>query len=212
MKLAPARFSLLRWVPVLWLAVWLPAYAHYWGWANFLHSCDIGVILSAAGFFLGNSLLLSSQAVGNVLADLLWCFDAASRLVSGKHLLGGTEYMWDSHFPVWLRLLSLFHIFLPVLLVWSLRRAGYDRRGLPLQGAILAGLLVVSRFFGQEQNLNYAYIEPIFHRFWGPALLHIFLVWLWMLIFLYLPVHFALVKLMPESKMAAHPNSHQAAL
>ncbi len=42
----------------MWLAVWLPAYWRVWGWANFLHLCDVTVILTCVGLWFGNSLLL----------------------------------------------------------------------------------------------------------------------------------------------------------
>jgi hypothetical protein len=202
MQRGSTPFPVLRWAALAWFAVWFPTYAHYWGWSNFLHVCDVAVALTCAGLWWGNSLLLSSQAVNAVLTDLLWCADAAGRLAFSKNYLGGTEYMWDSHYPVWVRALSLFHVFLPLLLLWSLRRVGYDRRGLALQAAITAALLAASRFFGAALNLNYAFVEPVFHRSWGPAPLHLFLVWLCMLVFLYWPVHLALKKFMPAIRAA----------
>ena len=192
-------FPIMRWAALLWLAVWFPVYARYWGWANFLHVCDMAVILTCAGLWRGNSLLLSSQALNAILADFLWCLDAGWRIFSGKHLIGGTEYMWDASYPLGVRLISLFHIFLPVLLVWAVRRVGYDRRALALQSGILAVLFVVARFFGPAMNVNYAFADPIFHRTWGPAPLHLFLIWLSMVIFTYWPVAWALKKYLPES-------------
>ena len=38
----------LRWGAALWLIVWVPAYWRTWGAVNFLHFCDIGVILTCA--------------------------------------------------------------------------------------------------------------------------------------------------------------------
>jgi len=62
--------------------------------------------------------------------------DVGWRLLSGKHPVGDTEYMWSEQVPLAVRLLSLFHVVWPVLLVWSLGRVGYDRRGFPLQVGI----------------------------------------------------------------------------
>jgi hypothetical protein len=192
-------FPTLRWVALLWLVVWFPVYAHSWGWANFLHVCDAAVILTFAGLWWGNSLLLSSQALNAIFADFLWCLDAAWRIFFGKHLIGGTEYMWDAHYPLWVRLISLFHIFLPFLLVWAVRRVGYHRRALALQSGILAALLIASRFFDPALNLNYAFLDPIFHRSWGSGPLHIFVIWLAMVIFTYWPVDWALRKYLPAA-------------
>ncbi|MBI3670154.1 MAG: hypothetical protein HY237_10290 [Acidobacteria bacterium] len=191
-------FPRMRWVALLWLAIWVPAYGHVWGWANFLHICDVAVILTGIGLWRGDALLLSSQAVSSIVADLAWCADAAWRLFFGRHLVGGTEYMWDARFPLWVRLLSLFHAFLPVLLLWALHRVGYDRRGWLVQSALAALLLVISRFFGATINLNYAFVDPLFHRSWGPPPVHLAIIFWGMIALIYWPTHLALAKFFPQ--------------
>ena len=194
----PPLFPLwVRWASLVWLAVWVPSYALYWGWANFLHLCDIAVLLACIGFACSNVLLLSSQAVSSLIGDLLWCLDAGWRLFAGRHLTGGTEYMWDTRFPLWVRLLSLFHVVLPMLLLAALRRAGYDRRALLLQSGIAVVLLGVSRFLGPTQNLNYAFADPIFHRAFGPAPIHLALILAALLGIIYCPTHVLLARAFP---------------
>ena len=149
------------------------------------------------GFACSNVLLLSSQAVSSLIGDLLWCLDAGWRLFAGRHLTGGTEYMWDTRFPLWVRLLSLFHVVLPMLLLAALRRAGYDRRALLLQSGIAMVLLVVSRFLGPTQNLNYAFADPIFHRPFGPAPIHLALILAALLGIIYCPTHVLLARAFP---------------
>jgi hypothetical protein len=151
----------VRWVSLAWLAVWIPVYALYWGWANFLHLCDVAVLLTCIGFARGDVLLLSSQAVSSLIGDLLWCLDASWTLFSNRHLMGGTEYMWDTRFPLWVRLLSLFHVVLPMLLLAALSRTGYDHRALRLQCGIAAALVVASRLLGPSRNINYTFADPI---------------------------------------------------
>ena len=194
----PPLFPLwVRWASLVWLAVWVPSYALYWGWANFLHLCDVAVLLTCIGFTRSDVLLLSSQAVSSLIGDLLWCLDAGWRLFAGRHLTGGTEYMWDTRFPLWVRLLSLFHVVLPMLLLAALRRAGYDRRALLLQSGIAMVLLVVSRFLGPTQNLNYAFADPIFHRAFGPAPVHLALIFAAFLGIIYCPTHVLLARAFP---------------
>jgi len=189
MSPGPHAFPVLRWFSLLWIAVWLPAYFRVWGWANLLHLCDVAVILTFAGIWLANPLLLSSQAVGSVAAGIFWFTDVSWRLVTGRFLVGGTDYMWDARYPLWVRLLSTFHIGLPLVLLWTLRRVGYDRRALALQAAIAAFLLIVSRFLSSELNLNYAYRDPIFHRAWGPAPLHFVVIFVPLVALIYWPTH-----------------------
>lgn len=179
---------------LVWLAIWTPAYWRVWGGQNFLHVCDVAVILTCLGLLFGNSLLLSSQAVASILTDLLWDFDAAWRLFTGHALTDGTDYMWDAHYPHWVRLLSLFHIVWPIILIWSLARVGYNRRGFPLQCAIAAVALIAARFANPSENINYAFCDPVFHRSWGPAPLHLTLIWLGLVTLIYLPTHLLLAK------------------
>jgi hypothetical protein len=195
---SPRVFSpWIRWVTVLWLLVWVPAYAAYWGWANFLHFCDAAVLLACIGFLRGNALLLSSQAVSSLVPDLLWCLDAGWRLLSGRNLVGGTEYLWDARVPLWVRLLSLFHVVLPFLLVMALRRTGYDRRGWALESSIAAALLVVSRFVAPARNLNFAFADPVLHSALGPAPVHLAIILFATVGIIYWPTHWVLARLFP---------------
>ncbi len=184
----------LRWLAVLWLAVWTPTYWRAWDWPNFVHLCDVAVFLTCAGLWFNNALLLSSQAVSSIAIDLVWTFDVLWRLLFAKHLIGGTEYMWDSHVALWIRLLSLFHAVWPFLLLWAISRLGYDRRGWILQTGIAAAVLVASRFFGPSRNYNYAFTDPFFHRVWGPPFLHLVVVLAGLVVIDYLPTHLVLAR------------------
>ena len=123
----------LRWTALLWLIFWLFVYWRTWGAANFLHLCDIAVILTCIGLWASNSLLLSSQAVSSLLIDIAWSVNAGYKYFLGRQLIGGTDYLFDVRYPLWIRLLSLFHVILPILLLWALYRLGYDRRGWALR-------------------------------------------------------------------------------
>jgi len=190
-------FPVLRWVSLLWVAVWLPAYVRVWGWPNLLHLCDIAVLLGCAGLWWGSSLLISSQAVASLAAGVFWSFDVGWHLFTGRFLIGGTDYMWDTRYPLWVRLLSSFHIGLPLAMLWAMRKVGYDRRALALQAAIAATLFVLARFLPPELNLNYAYRDPIFHRAWGPAPVHLAVIFVGAVVLLYWPTHLLLSRMFP---------------
>jgi hypothetical protein len=166
-------FSRLRLLALLWLAVYLPSYAAAYGLANFVFLCNLGVILTAVGVLTRSARLLSSQAVAAMVICLVWCLDAGGRVLSGRFLLGVTAYMWDPQYPLFTRLLSLYHVGWPVLLIFCLRRVGYDRRGYPLQAAVAAVALVLSRFAGPELNANFVFVDPLFGRAFGPAPVHL---------------------------------------
>ena len=183
-----------RWCVAIWLVVWVPAYWKTWGAVNFLHFCDIAALLTCMGFLFDSTLLLSSQAVGAIVVDAMWTLDVAWKLVFGHHFVGGTEYMFDSKYPLWVRLLSLFHVGMPPILLWAIRRNGYDRRGLALQSFIAAAVFVVSRFTDPALNSNYVYSDPFFHRQFGPAPLHLGCCVAFMVFVVYWPTDFFLTR------------------
>jgi hypothetical protein len=197
---SPTPFKFPMWVRcavLVWLAIWIPAYWQTWGAGNFLHLCDVAVIIACAGVLTNSSLLISSQAVSSLLVDAAWALDAGWRLFRGRALLGGADYLFDGHYPLWVRLLSIFHVVMPILLLWALRRTGYDRRGWALQCAIALPLFIAARFTNPSENINYAFIDPFIRRQWGPAPIHVLVSWLFMASVVYLPTHLALKRIFP---------------
>jgi hypothetical protein len=93
--------------------------------------------------------------------------------------------------------MSTFHVGLPLVLLWTLRRVGYDRRALGLQAAIAAVLLIISRFLSAELNMNYAYRDPVFHRTWGPAPAHVAMIFIPLVALIYWPTDLLLRWLFP---------------
>ncbi|MGH9691935.1 MAG: hypothetical protein ACRD4C_12795 [Candidatus Acidiferrales bacterium] len=182
----------LRWTALLWLAFWFAAYWRTWGAATFVQLCDIAVILTCIGLWSNNALLISSQALSSLLVDMAWALDAGWRLFLGRHVFGGTEYLFDAHFPLWVRLLSLFHVAMPLLLVWAVHRIGYDRRALALQSAIVICAMSAARFTPAAKNMNFVFTDPFFHRAWGPAPLHVAINACFMVVAIYLPTHLLL--------------------
>ncbi|MFN8005832.1 MAG: hypothetical protein U0V70_02145 [Terriglobia bacterium] len=86
--------------------------------------------------FLESSLLLSSQSLILMMGCFLWAVDVGSYVFTGRHLFGGTEYLWNHQIPLWVRCLSFYHLLLPVLLLLGISRFGYDRSALKWQGGI----------------------------------------------------------------------------
>ena len=127
------------------LAVLIPIYLHTYGPANFLWFCDTALILTVAGMWLESSLLISMCAVGILLPQGLWLVDCGGNLL-GFHLIGLTNYMFDRQLPLFTRGLSLFHGWLPLLLVWLLFRLGYDKRALFAWTGLAAGLVLSATF------------------------------------------------------------------
>ena len=147
------------WVKLLWSALvmgWIPIYWRQYGAQNFLFFCDMGNILIAGGLWLESPLIFSWQACGLLLFQTLFSVDLLGAIVNGRHLIGGTEFMFDAHLPLSIRLLSLFHVVTPLLLLWALRRLGYDERGWKLQRLTAWLVAPINFFWRPEYDVNWA--------------------------------------------------------
>jgi len=188
-------FPVLRWVWLAFFAVWAPTYWIYWSPGDFLYLCNLAVILTLAGLWLPNRLLLSSQAVATAVIGTLWALDVAwGAATHGRLLIGGTEYMWDANYPLWLRLLSFDHLAVPLATLWAVRKIGYDRRAWAFQSGLAALVLVASRVVAPQLNLNFAQKELVTYHTWGPAPVHLLVIWSVLVLVVYWPVHAVLCR------------------
>jgi hypothetical protein len=196
------------------LAVLVPIYLHTYGPTNFLWFCDAALILTVAGMWLESSLLISMCAVGILLPQCLWLVDFGSNCL-GFHFLNLTRYMFDHQLPLFTRGLSLFHGWLPLLLVWLLVRLGYDQRALPVWTSLAAGLLLVCYFFTPPAgahladpnipvNINYVYgFNDQRPQTWANQNLYV-LLWLGVLgLVAFLPTHLALRRIFAPPRRPA---------
>jgi hypothetical protein len=140
---APTRIPLaLKLAYSAFVAVLVPVYAASYGFANFLYFCDIALLMTLVALWREDQLLVSMAAVGILAPQLLWLADFAAHFV-GLSITGMTDYMFDPDKSLFLRGLSLFHGWLPLLLVWLVMRLGYDQRALMGWSALSATVLLV---------------------------------------------------------------------
>jgi hypothetical protein len=118
------------------VTVIVPVYAVHYGLANFLWFSDIALIVTAVALWTENRLLASMMAVAVLLPELLWNVSFFSRLLARVRISPLADYMFDPGIPRWIRALSLFHIPMPLVLVWMLHTLGYDARALAAQTAL----------------------------------------------------------------------------
>jgi len=139
-----------------WLVVWAPVYWRQYGAQNFLYFCDLGNLLIAVGLWFESRLTLSWQAVGLLVFQSLYALDLVGAVLFGHHIIGGTEYMFDPKVPLFVRLLGLYHLVVPPLLLWSVRRVGYDGRAWKWQTLTCWVLVPINFFWRPEYNVNWA--------------------------------------------------------
>ena len=139
-----------------WVLIWAPFYWHYYGLQNFLWFCDLANFFLLAALWLESPLIFSWQATGLLFFQTLYGIDLVFAWVMSRHVIGGTEYMFDPRIPLLVRLLSLFHLVTPPLLLWAIRRLGYDKRGWKFQ-TLSAWLVVpISYFWRSGYDINWA--------------------------------------------------------
>lgn len=142
------------------VALFVPLYWREYGPANFLWACDIALFVTLAALWRESRLLAGMAAVAMLVPEALWNLDFFARLVTGRHFFGldATGYMFNPALPLWLRALSLFHVFLPLLLLWLVRRLGYDRRALPAATALIWIVLPLSYWLTDPvSNINWVF-------------------------------------------------------
>ena len=127
------------------MALLVPVYWHYYGPTNFLYFCDVALLITLVGIWIESPFLVSLCAVGILALEALWVADFLSTLV-GFSPIGVTSYMFNHDNPLFLRGLSLYHGWLPFLLVYLVRAFGYDSRAL-LAWILVAWLLWLVCFF-----------------------------------------------------------------
>jgi hypothetical protein len=149
------------WIKVaytLMVAVIVPVYLAYYGPANFLWFSDVALVVTGVALWLESPLLVSMMTVGVLLPELLWNVSLFTRLLTGIRVSGLSDYMFDTRIPKWIRALSLFHVVLPVLMLWMVHRLGYDPRALPAQTALAWVILPLTYAVTKpEDNINWVY-------------------------------------------------------
>jgi hypothetical protein len=189
------------------MAVLVPVYWRNYGPTNFLYFCDVALIITLVGIWIESPLLVSMCAVGILASQALWVVDFLSNLI-GVPLTGMTDYMFAADHSLFLRSLSLFHGWLPFLLVYLVWRLGYDRRGLAAWTAVAWALVLICFFFMPPPrpdpgltpvNINYVWgMSDTAAQQWMPPAVWVAGLIVLLPVLLYVPVHFLLRRSMPK--------------
>ena len=148
----------LKIIYMVFVCALVPIYWRKYGPANFLWFSDIALVVLVPALWLENTLFISMMAVSVVFFEALWNFDFFFRLLTGKSLIGLSAYMFDPKIPLFIRGLSCFHVVLPLLLLWTIHRLGYDARAFVWQTLVALVVLPLSYLVSNPQeNVNWVY-------------------------------------------------------
>jgi hypothetical protein len=180
----------------LFVCILVPAYWAAYGPQNFLWGSDIALFFICAALWLEHPLPNSMMAIGLLPFEILWCLD----FLSGARLIGSTAYMFDPGRPLLLNALSLFHIMLPVVILYLLCRLGYDRHALPAQ-TLLTWIVLPATYLLTDPtaNINFAFGPGRHPQTLSPSLAYLGLLMLLLPMFVCLPMHLLLMRLCRRS-------------
>ena len=174
----------------------IPIYWKQYGPANYLWFSDVALILLVPALWLESKLFFSALAVSVVLLELLWNVDFFVRLLTRSQLVGLSDYMFDSTISRSIRALSLFHVFLPAILIWYVYRLGYDSRAFLVQTFSAWVVLLLSFFLTKpKDNINWVYGFGKKPQTRLPKVIHLLLLMLGLPVLVYLPSHLVLKRL-----------------
>jgi hypothetical protein len=204
------------WVKIAFTAfvvVLVPFYWKEYGPTNFLYFCDVALLMTLVAVWTENPIWASMPAVGILLPQAYWMVDFLSNAV-GLPITDMTSYMFDKNIFWFARFLSLFHFWLPIMLVWLVARLGYDRRAF-LRWTLLAwAIFLVCYFFLPPPpaptdnptlpvNVNYVHGFGKKAQKAMPPLIYLGLTMLVAPIGVYWPTHWALNRLWGEKRAKA---------
>ena len=191
MELIPLWFKV---VYTAFVAATVTVYAMKYPLWNFLWFSDIALIVAVPALWLESSLLASMMLVGVLLPELLWNASFFTQLLSGRRIAGLAGYMFDPAKPRYLRAISLFHVFLPPLLLWMALRFGYDPRALIAQTALAWIVLPLSYWLADPKvdNVNWVFGWGSTPQHRIPPLAHLGLMMIALPIVVFIPTHLLL--------------------
>lgn len=205
----PAKLAYTAFVAVL-----VPYYWHAYGPTNFLYYCDVALLMGLAAAWTGRSLLASAPAVGILVPQAVWMVDFLAG-VAGVQLTGMTAYMFNEEKSRFVRGLSFFHFWLPLVLLWFLYRLGYDRRAFWTWATIAWVLMPVCYFLmpgprpnagDTPVNINYVHgMKDEAAQTWMHPLAWLALLMAGLPLLVYLPTHLALKWLFRPPPAAGAP-------
>jgi hypothetical protein len=198
------QFSL--WVKLVYTAfvcVLVPRYLQAYGPTNFLYFCDVALLMALVGVWSEKSIWASMPTVGILIPQALWMVDFVGGLL-GLHVVGMTAYMFDPGIPLFARGLSFFHFWLPLFLLWMVKRLGYDRRAFVAWTAVAILLILICFFLmpappapadnpNLPVNINYVWgLSDDKPQQWMPPLFYLGLLIVLLPTCVFLPTHLVL--------------------
>ena len=149
------------------MCVLVPYYLHAYGPGNLLWFCDVALIVTLVALWTESRYLFSMQAVAIVFPQILWIVDFFWNMIFGGPIIGLATYMFDPEISLFVRGLSLFHGWMPILLLWAVWKTGYDRTAWKAQIGLCWGVLLAVFVLMPSPNTDAGNVNKVFG--WGDT-------------------------------------------
>lgn len=167
-----------------------------YGPGNLLWFSDVALVTTVLALWFESSLLASMTAQSALLLDIIWNVDLLLGLFIGRSLTGIAGYMFDAKISRAIRAISLFHVVLPILLIWLLHRLGYDGRALVAQSLLAWIVLPLSYLLTDPaDHVNWVFGFGGKPQRWMPPPLYVMLLMVLFPLLVYLPSHLILKRI-----------------
>lgn len=179
-----------RTLVTLFVILLVPIYWKNYGVQNFLWFSDIGLLLTVIALWVKSPLLISMIVIGILPFEIVWAMDFIYELLMTKKWLGIVGYMFDPNIAIFLRGLSFFHLFLPLIWIWFLLEWGYDKRALWCQTILIWIVLPLTYFFTEpKRNINWVFFPILRQWHWMPLYVWLIILLIGLPVFILLPFH-----------------------
>jgi hypothetical protein len=184
----------IKFFSVLFILYLVPVYYKQYGLANFLWFSDLALFGTVLAILFESDFLISMMAVGLLLPELAWNFDFFVRLSTGKKIFGLSDYMFDDKIPFRIRLLSLFHVALPIIWILFLVKFGYNQMAIYPQIVFSwLVLLLTYSFTNPKENINWVFGFGSKPQNKIHAALYLIFVLILFPVVIFVPTHFLLI-------------------
>jgi hypothetical protein len=147
----------LKLVQTAVVAVVVPTNWRQYGARNFLWFSDVALLLMLPAVWLESAPLTGAAALSALALEIVWDADFLCVLLLRRAPLGLAGYMLNEKIPLWMRSITLFHLWLQAAMLLSLRALGYDPRALPLQTVVCWLVLpAAARLATPDENIDWA--------------------------------------------------------
>ena len=150
--------NIIKWFLIIFCSILIPIYIYHYGIINFLWFSDIGLLLTLISLVRKNPIYISVASLGFLLFELTWAASFFLELFLDISFFHLTSYMFDVNYPLYLRLLSLFHLFMPVIWFYYLNKWGYKLKS--IIGFLFFYWVIVTLSYllsSKQENINWVF-------------------------------------------------------